>query len=575
MTVDPFARRKQQTSTIGRPPPRSDVDRILALPRTTPPEKVDLSRVLRPGAVDVDLLPVQHQALGTLAKHGKLFGAIGTGHGKSIISLLAGAVLDADLSIVLVAPITVKKTHRLLEELSKHYKLPQTVIISWSTLSGQEGRSILADMSVDALRVVLVADEAHRGRNLDAACTSRLMRWLWAHPKVKFVPLSGTMTTRTLRDFAHLAHRSLGSLSPVPTGPDLRCWDEVFANEFRSPADVRAVWPLWQWATVTAGLPLPRAGGECILPEDTLKQLHRAFGERLATCPGVVVTDEPSCSASLYIVLWTTAPSKVWGLWAMAKQIAATYRDPDGLELPDAAAVAKTAKRLSLGYYLRWEWDGPVDRKWLDARQTWFRTCRGIIERHRDSGLDTQGLVEAAAAAHFTQGDRSQWVLDYEAWRCIQHRAHPRSVATWVSDVPMQAIVARAKSEGPSIIWYDEDAVAEKLRELGVPVVPAGVEPPSEAVTVALSYSSHGIGLDLQAWSVQVFACVPANGTAWEQVLGRTHRHGQGADEIVAWVPQWTSSLRSALAKARRDAAWVEGSMTNRHKLGVATYIER
>ena len=545
---------------------------MLGLPkdRTHP---LSLGSRLRPGAQPIVLRPVQEQALAAIEMHRGLLGAIGVGHGKSYIALLAGTVLDADLSVVLVAPATLPVMQKVLADLEARYYLCKTLVVSWGVLSSPQGYEFLQSLDADKQKVAIIADEAHFARNPAAARTKRLMSWLHANPQVPFVALSGTMTTRRLMDFAHLAERALGDKSPVPRrGPDLRCWDEVLANEARTPADLASVKPLWQWATCTQGKPFSTSGTS--LSRDTLALLVQAFGERLRTAPGVVLTQDASCPASLYLVPEVSGGSEIAGLRKRAEEIAQTYRDPDGIELADDAEVVRTAKRLALGYYYRWAWPRGVDHEWLERRQAWSRKCRWLIEEYSQANFDSRALVEAEAARRLDAGSQEGWVQTYARWVEVRDRAKPLQTTTWITDKAIAGIVQRACENSPCLIWYEEEAVANKLEDLGVRVLRAGDAVPDVAQTLALSVRSHGAGLNLQAWSKQVFACVPANGTAWEQVLGRTHRLGQPQDEVWAWIPQWCSPLRSAFAQARRDAAWIETSTGNRQKLMLATVIE-
>lgn len=568
--MNPFERRKQQLGVTRRP---TDVDRVLSLPRDVKPEVADLSAWLRPGQVNIDLRPVQQQALRTLAENGGLLGGIGVGHGKSFIALLAGMVAHADVSIVLVAPATVPIMQDLLKVCTERYFLPTTHILSWGALSQTDSGDLLEKLVAGHGRICVVADEAHCARNASAARTKRLMRFLNAHPDATFVAMSGTLTSRRLRDFAHLAHRALGASAPVPRGQELEAWDTVLANDYRSPADVASVKPLWQWAEVTKNKPFPKAG--TVLPDEVVAYLADAFGERLQTCPGVVLTQDLSCGASLYInQMQTTGENPVFRkLWVMAEEIAKTYKDPEGTLLCDDAEIARTAKRLSLGYYYKWEWpSGSVNHEYLDIRQNWGRVCRKALQGN--AAFDTEfGLAKFINT--YPNGVPPEWLEAWTDWVAVRKGPNlPETVAYWISDEPLQTLVDLAQRES-AILWYDEEAVADKLEALGMPVVRAGqVLHERSAVPLALSVRAHGTGLNLQAWSKNVFACVPGGGTQWEQVLGRTHRAGQQEDEVWAWVPAWSGPLRSGLKSARQDAGWIERSTGNRQRLNMATYIE-
>jgi len=64
----------------------------------------------------------------------------------------------------------------------------------------------------------------------------------------------------------------------------------------------------------------------------------------------------------------------------------------------------------------------------------------------------------------------------------------------------------------------------------------------------------------------------PTSGTVWEQLLGRTHRPGQEADEVTVDVYRHTLEMRSAVNKALRDADYQQTTTGNQQKLLSATY---
>jgi hypothetical protein len=551
-----------------------DIARVLALPRVFKNPAVDWSKILKSGAQPINLRPVQESALESVAAHGGGLFPIGVGHGKTLISLLAGAVMGCDVAIVLVAPATLPNMRKWLADCEGRYHMPQTELVSWGALSNAGAAAMLDAWGerVTGKKAVLVADEAHFARNPGSARTQRLFRWLKANPDVAFVALSGTLTTRRLKDFAHLSHRALRHKSPVPGGQEGKTWDLILAGEPYNAADVATVRPLWDWAQVSRGELPPRS----MLTASQEKLLAKAFGERLATCPGVVLCEEPSCNSALYIREWNIKPSiDAVELWARADKCKVDELGPDGEEFADAQEAAMTARRLAFGYYYTWDWgpEGP-NPDWLAARNYWSSMCRKLIQRYNRPNFDTRGLVEAEAARRYNAGSREEWIMAWRDWKNIEPTANPVTVPVWLSTWPLEQIIKQAMQDAPSIIWYQELAIADKLEQLGVLVRRAGQETPTNAVTCALSVRSHGVGLNLQdRWSRQVFACMPANGSTWEQVLGRTHRPGQPEDEVWATVPQWTRSLREPFAQARSDAFWIESSTSGRQRLTLATYV--
>jgi hypothetical protein len=569
--MDAFAARKarQGVTTVVS----TDADRVVSLPVAAGYAPIDLSGKLLHGAQGIELRPVQAQALTAIVRHRGLLGAIGVGHGKTYIALLAGLALDADCAIVLAAPATVPTFQKVLADLRTRYRMPPTEVWSWSVLSQAQGFERLDAATKGKQNVVLVADEAHFARNPTAARTKRLLRWLESNPGAAFIALSGTLTTRRLADFAHLSHFALREYSPAPSDFTLEEWDRCLANEPRSAADLSNVRGLWHWHHgPQAMVPFIQKGK---LHPLTHRGLVEAFGRRLACAPGVILTQDASCNASLYITHLSDGGPEIENLRKLAEQVARTYRDPAGIELADENEAARTAKRLAMGYYYQWAWpNDKVDTEWLDARQDWSRQCRRLIDKYGQTGFDTRALVEAEARKRRAAGSTEDWVLCWAKWDAVASRPEPSQKTTWVDDSALRFLVTLAKQQRPALLWYDEDAVAQRLRSMGVRVIAPGQPVPDEDATLAVSVRSHGAGLNLQRWSRNVFACVPSNGTTWEQVLGRTHRAGQQEDEVSAWVPHWTAVLRSAFWQAQRDAAWIEATTGNRQKLRMASVLE-
>jgi len=569
--------RRAQLQRAGKLAEReSEVSRVLRLPRVVADDQFSLTPWVRPGAVERwTLRPTQCQSLAALRQYGGLLAGLGVGHGKTLVALLAGMVADCDAALVLVAPVTIPRFREVLADLQETYRLPPTRLVSWGELSRASGWQALQSASEGASRLCVVADETHMARNASAARTSRLMRFLDETPGRVFVALSGTLTTRRLADYAHLAARALGNHSPVPRGREGAIWDAVLANEYQSPADLAHVAPLWAWADVTKGSAMPKCGP--IMPEQVLRKLHAAYGERLASCPGVVLTQDASCDAALRIFKVAGKFPDIKKIWQLAEDVSKTCRDPDGIELPDDAEIAKIAKRLSFGYFYRWQWPGDkADVEWLDARQAWARACRNIIRENRAQGLDTEALVAAAAQRELAaRGPVANWACAWARWAAVKDRPGPTPVPVWVTDEPLSHLVQIARTQAPALIWYDEVAVADKLRQLGVEVVAAGEKVQGAPRVLAVSLRSHGTGLDgLQAWARAVYACVPANGSAWEQALGRQHRQGQQADEVCAWVPAWAGPQTHAFQTARRDAEWIATTTGNAQKILIAQVVE-
>jgi hypothetical protein len=142
----------------------------------------------------------------------------------------------------------------------------------------------------------------------------------------------------------------------------------------------------------------------------------------------------------------------------------------------------------------------------------------------------------------------------------------------WLSDYLLEDILSDKENK---IIWYEHDTFGERLGKL-VPVYGAGV--PGHVVESAkgsfgASILSHGTGRNLQTHhSSNLIANYPTANAAWEQLIGRTHRQGQKADEVIVSVYRHTSELREAFKRAREYAKYQQETLGSPMKLLSASY---
>jgi hypothetical protein len=163
--------------------------------------------------------------------------------------------------------------------------------------------------------------------------------------------------------------------------------------------------------------------------------------------------------------------------------------------------------------------------------------------------------------------------MAWKIWEPYHKIKPPPTVAVWIDDFLIKDAVqwANAQTE-PVIIWYGDTAVGARLAELGVPTYGQGSEMPRVPITCAASYNVHGTGKNLQAWHNQILLDPPASGQAWEQLLGRTHRQGQEADEVYFHYYAHTREFASAIEKARQSATYIEATTNMPQRLIYATW---
>lgn len=534
----------------------AETSRVFALPRRvwTKDEAeavaVIWTELLKSPKGTLSLRPIQALALQEAVEQNGLFGIIGVGFGKTLISLLLGQVFRAKRPLLLVAPqLREQLLNHDIAFYRKHFDFEPPQVLAYSTLSVEKGAQELDRIKPD----LVIADEGHNLRCKDSVRTRRFLRYFKEHPDTRFCALSGTMTNRSIREYAHLLELALRKNSPLPNAwPVLNDWaDAIDGNEFN----------------------VMQPGVLVQLCEKD-EPLRSGFRRRLVETPGVVATSENELGTSLIIQQEKVeVPTTVTDA---LKDLRKTWTRPDGEEFQEALELARVAKQLASGFYYRWVWpNGVVDTEWLQARAAWHREVREFLQRRAKPGLDSPLLLARAV-------QNGTVVLPaWEEWALVKHRLEPPVEAVWVDDYLCHNTRELASGEGPAIIWYEHDAVGERLAQLsGFPLLEGGDKASVDILryaqnpqNVIMSLKAHGHGKNLQAWNKMIFTSCPSNGTVFEQALGRCHRPGQETDEVNAFIFLQTEEVEEAFKSALRDAEYVEQTTGQKQKLNYATKL--
>lgn len=541
-----------------RPRPHTEADRIATLPSVTHAVDVEaVSARYRKAGSTALLRPAQARALEALRLHGGLLGPIGTGHGKSLITLLAARAVRAQRPLLLIpanmrVPLANERT-----KFQDDWELATNLRVeSYSALSVESGAKMLEEYAPD----FIIADEAHNLRHLTSARSKRLIQYFVANPSTKFAAVSGTLTARSVKDYAHLAELALRENSPVPRERfDLEGWARLLDADKEPQGDTdwllfQALYPSWRHNA----------------PAERRHIARRVFADRLGVTPGVVVTRDASVGASLYFseVEVPTCPTITHHL----KELAKLWARPDGEELSDPMAVSRVGKQLSMGFYYRWLWkSGQPDLDWLEARNRWNAWVRFVLSQDRPD-LDSPLRVRKALEAGRLRDDRGTALL--QAWQGQEDKPEPDVEAVWVSDVAVRRAVEwaceRLEEGVGGIVWYYDRAVGERLAAYGMPVYDADCDAPrrwDEAPVFAASITAHGTGKNLQPWAHNLVMSFPSSGSTSEQLISRTHRNGQEADEVYVDYFAHTKYLRGCIYQARTDARYIETSLNTPQRL--------
>nr|CAB4128894.1 hypothetical protein UFOVP114_100 [uncultured Caudovirales phage] len=536
-----------------------DSTRIAALPRVDYSQADWNHALVKPGSV-YRLNPMQSQAFEAMSRMDGMCGHIGVGHGKTFIVLLAGQVLNRRRNIVITtAPNVSQLRESYYRQVKPNFYVPaeDPIIISFNDLSTPRSKDkpdLLEDLIGDCppTEVSIAVDEAHHIKDLSASRTFRVQRFILDRPEMAFVAVSGTLITTDIRKGWHLFAWALGMQSPLPVDSlYIKSWTECLHDKGQpGELDWRNVEPLLKWAD-PSWTPKP-------VRLDERPTAQKAFQARLRCAPGVVMSREGSIGTALNLrVRPLPMPREVEDALEALEEEAVL---PNGEPIEDdPIELWRYGTSLSTGYFYVPDWpDGEEDAEYVMSRRAWCRALRAELEARRKKGYDSAALIAAQLEEDIDKPERERKLRPIHTtwlrWKAAKSRwgtAGPPVKAVWVSSYLVNDAVAWAKQQKkPVILWYKSRAVEDALRMCNVPVYGAGSDHPTRPITCAMSIDVHGTGKNLQAWSLQLFLEPADNETQWEQVLGRTHRFGQTADEVEGLLYQCTPWMRKNFARA-------------------------
>lgn len=489
----------------------------------------------------VKLRQEQANALQALKDTGGLFAPMRVGSGKTLVTLLAPTLMQSQRPVLIVPASLREKTKREFKTYFKdwHVRLPE--IISYEALGRVQYEHKLQELKPD----LIILDEAHRARNFTAACTRRIHRYITQEAPV-VLALSGTLMTTSLMDYHHLSLWTLGDKSPMPMPRGMaERWsyeldDSVpFFNQTQAPVD--------------------------------LSSIPNGFHEHFRTRDGVVPTQGIDCPAGITIEPWVTDLPDA--LRDVIKDVELTNMRPDG-EMLDEYDLPDCLCQLAMGFYYRWDPEPP--EWWLVPRRAYNAYVRAVLDEHID-GFDSPLMVvnaldNPAAVIQPPEADRGRALL--KVWRSVQDKFEPNTVPVWLTDEVLRRVAT--KTQPGTLIWIKHQAAGHMLEQLGVPYYGAGTHPEDAkpGSTIALSIPAHSTGKNLQAWSSNLVLHPPANADLWEQLIGRTHRAGQKADEVDVKYLSVVDYHTRVMKRVRNEARKLSEASGFPYKLEMATWID-
>lgn len=520
------------------------------------------------------LRPLQAVAICEGHDWGGLFAPLSVGLGKTLISLLLSVAYEAKRPMLLVPAKLRDKTFYEIRHIAAHWKVPR--LLRAENLLKHPGDGSIAVLSYEMLGIEryaelletlkpdwIIADECHKLRNPKAAVTRRVKRYATTTAvRPHFAFLSGSIAARSILDFAHLLEWSLPDLNPTP---------EQYPE--------RVEWALCLDTKVDAGLRLAPGALEALWNDEERKMLdavaatRSGFRRRLVETPGVVATSENELGVSLRIETldpWAADPA----LDTIFRKLRAIWELPDGQPIPDPPSFWRHSLELSLGFWYRWKVQPPME--WLEARRGWCTFVRETL-KHNQRKLDSEGQI--ASACERGEYDPEVWL----AWKSIRGTFIPETEAVWVSERVVDVCAKYLKDAEAPIVWVSHVLFGEVLAaRTGLPYYGAGGKDARSKRSVVeaepgrpmiASVASNSEGRNLQAWRNNLITHAVPRGALWEQMLGRTHRPGQEADEVTALLLTGCSEALAGFEQARADARFIEQTTGSKQKLCYADVV--
>lgn len=519
----------------------NEFQRIFDLPRRDWEKNFDIEELvflmtqwLKTKKGTMELWPEQAIALHDIYEHQGLFAPIAVGRGKALISLLAPVVLKSKRPVLLV-PAQLREQTRayVIPDMRKHWRISTKLkVVGYSEIQTIKHKDLLEESNPD----LLILDEAHYVKNKNAARTKRVRRFI-DEKQIPVVVLSGTMTRKSILDYWRLTQWTLKENTPLPNQ-----WREVthWANALDSDINEDQRVPPGALIQFCRGTETAREG----------------YQRRLTETPGVVSAGEKDLGCSLIIrPIKLSIPDVVQ---EVLRKLRADWETPNGDFITEAIDLWRHGREIALGFWYRW--DPPAPRDWLQARKAWNKFVRDTLSRNR-RGLDSP-LQVWNECKRLNVDSNHPW----HQWGRIKHIFKPNSVAEWISDYAVDAAI-KWLDNNHGICWSEHTAFSLEIGKRSKHPIFLGGEKASKEIlecqtSCVASSNAHIEGKNLQyQYSKNLIVSPPSSGKTWEQILGRTHREGQEAEEVIADTFMFTEEHQASFAQALRDAEYIQETL--------------
>lgn len=580
-----------------------------------------------------NLFPCQADALDAYTKFSGVFGIIGVGWGKTLIALKIAheAYKKGIHRILLLLPAS--GYYQLVQRDIPFYRTKTTIAVPFNYMGRipRKQRKLLAksrrpgcyifpysclstEDSIENLEYMkpglIICDEAHYVKNRNARRTARLFNFVKKN-KPEMVALSGTMTSKGLQDYWHIIVACLGELAPVPNTRMIAAdWAEVInaSTVFLNENQTKFMLPLLKWARDR-------------YPEEEFYEnvsgIRKAYQKRMVTAPGVVSTPDSEIGTSLVIENLKIENYKEIEGWETLKElidkVQNDYVTPNGDEIDHAIHTYKWLYEFSSGFYNNLVWPTVGEyanrksihteeaRKLLErakehheASQDYVKGFREYLHYHPKTRFDTPFLMGTEILRN---GSKNVGIKLSKLWnrmKNLKFDGMPKRNSTQVKVSPFKRDAAvewacqlrkKYRKQTGGLIWVHHIEfgkwILEGLLERGLEAIYCGAGPVASAQILAPENANKiivaSIGAQKEVSNLQHFqhayyAQWPRSAKEAEQSLGRIHRNGQKADEIVIHTNNTLYFDDIVLAACLNDALYVHQTTPNRQKLIYATW---
>ena len=215
-------------------------------------------------------------------------------------------------------------------------------------------------------------------------------------------------------------------------------------------------------------------------------------------------------------------------------------------------------------------------QEWLNARREWAKACREVLSqsRHLDTELQVKLAVKSGEVnipqlkdweeiePTFTVNPKPIW-HDTSALDFCQDWMKKKAGLVWCEHV----FFARELSKRSGVPYYGEGGLTDDGRDI------LDMESSNLAgkVPLILSVGANSTGRNLQAWSENLITTGIGSGKRLEQLIGRTHRSMQKADEVNVDIMLGCWEVWHAWARANAQTIAARDTYGEEYKLLVAT----